>query len=145
MEKWEILSRRKNISWNLHMGNFLNSSKLLSRNFWQISLISTLHGVHSMEITEFYCHHFFAKISWNQLFTNEFYSKLIWRKKNSMAANFSVSHAVLWELRYFTLFIFPLKFCKISWVSTKFTLYLTIFTKYYSSESIFLLFPHHSV
>ena len=36
---------------------------------------------HSVEITEFYCHHFFAKIPWNQLFAKELYSKLIWRKK----------------------------------------------------------------
>ena len=28
-----------------------------------------------------YCHHFFAKILWNQLFAKELYSKLIWRKK----------------------------------------------------------------
>ena len=43
--------------------------------------INFLVSLHSVEITEFYCHEFVAKIPSNQLFTKELFSKLIWRKK----------------------------------------------------------------
>ena len=41
------------------------------------------------KLQNFYCHHLFAKIPWNQLFAEELYSKLIWRKSICMAVNFS--------------------------------------------------------
>ena len=55
---------------------------LLSRNFCQkwVRLNPQQCAAHNEEIMEFYCHHFFVKIPWNQRFAKELYSKLIWRK-----------------------------------------------------------------
>ena len=44
---------------------------------------------HSVEITEFYCHHFVVKIPSKRLFSKELYTELIWRKIFCMAVNFS--------------------------------------------------------
>ena len=49
----------------------------------------------TVEISAFYCHDFVTKIPSNQLFTKEFYSKLIWRKNICVAVKFSFFHNVL--------------------------------------------------
>ena len=56
---------------------FINLTKKLSNFVHKVLKFM----IHSVEITEFYCHQFFAKISWNQLFAKELYSRLIWRIK----------------------------------------------------------------
>ena len=90
--------------------------------------------------TEFFCHHFFAKISWNQLFTNEFYSKLIWRKKISMAANFSFFHTVLWKFRNFTATVSSQKFREIDFLLKYFTLCKLIWRKKFCMAANFSFF-----
>ena len=47
-----------------------------------------------MEITKFCCYSFVKIIPWNQLFTKELYSRLIWREKICVAVNFSFFHTV---------------------------------------------------
>ena len=59
-----------------------------------VKVIFSFSYTHRVEITEFYCHHFFAKIPWNQLFAIGLYSELIWRKKFCMPVNFSFFHTV---------------------------------------------------
>ena len=52
------------------------------RNVYRFSKVWILFfDTHSVEITKFCCHSFVTKIPWNQLFTKELYSRLIWRKK----------------------------------------------------------------
>ena len=50
---------------------------------------------HSVEITEFYCHSFFANFPSNQRFTKELYCKSIWRKNFQMGEIFWNFHIVL--------------------------------------------------
>ena len=63
-EKKEILSYRKNISWNQLFSNFIikngTFTKFLSKMYERIS-----HTICIWEITEFYCHILFAKIPSN--------------------------------------------------------------------------------
>ena len=66
-------------------------NNLISRNFFQCH---SAVRYHSVEIMEFYCHHFSAKIPWNQLFTKELYSRVIWRKIIYVVVNFSFFHTV---------------------------------------------------
>ena len=92
---------------------------------------------HSVEITEFYCHSFFANFPSNQHFTKELYSKLIWRKKFAWRQ---------WLSRFSTLQGRPVKSTrrrlvlkKLQKVSPNQLIYYKsamyiIFTKYFSCE-----------
>ena len=56
--------------------------------------------MHTVEITEFYCHNFFAKIPSNQRFTKELYYKLIWRKKICVAWQWISRFSTLWTVNF---------------------------------------------
>ena len=53
--------------------------------------------MHSVKITEFYWHHFVAKIPWKYFFTIQLNSKLIWRKRLHCITGFS-AHCRVYEI-----------------------------------------------
>ena len=79
-------------------------------NLQGIFVFDEIFSNYTVEIPEFYCQHFVAKIPSNQLFTKEVYSKTDLTKKNCMTVNFMFFHTV----QYFLHFV--MKFC---WISIK--------------------------
>ena len=91
-------SHWKYISSNQLFSDFFSKCVAFTKFLQKIKKSLQLHSPqHTVEIMEFYCHDFIAKIPSNQLFTKELHSKLNWRKNICVAENFSFFHTALAE------------------------------------------------
>jgi len=83
--KREILSPWINFLSNWLFSNFFPNTIAFTKFLWKECEREFLQfpycKTHSMEITEFYCHSFFAKIPSNWCFTKENCYEFIWREK----------------------------------------------------------------
>ena len=62
---------RLSMLYKIAISELQESRKLNSRK--NLGGAKNIFTPHSVEITEFYCHNFYAKILWNQLFAKELY------------------------------------------------------------------------
>ena len=112
------LTHQKNISWNRLFSNFLRKRcfhEFFAKKVWSFSVISTCNATltrYSFTVWKSTINRKY--FTWNQIFSNFFSKKLIWRKNTILIAFYSIfQHCAFWtKISWNQLFIVWVDFTK---------------------------------